>query len=498
MLRFTFAALLALFTSVPAASQEKPNIIVFLADDLGYGDLGCYGHPIIQTPNIDALASEGVRLTDCHSGGTVCSPSRAALLTGRAPYRVGFYTIAGPEGSHLRAQEVTLAKLLGQQGYDTCIVGKWHLGNLGDPSGRQPNPGEHGFDHWFVTQVNAFDGPEDPGKFVRNGEKVGAVGDWYCDAIVKEATAWLKSRPDQSRPYFLLVCPHEPHTPIRPPKSYSDMYAGTRVAELEKTVPYGQVHRPLQRPISSNSKYYYGTVTQLDAAFGRLMKAVDDREERDNTLVLFTSDNGPETPVTVEESENQWEDPIRDRCFGSPGPFQGMKRFVLEGGHRVPGIVRWPGKIEPGSLSGALINGTDWLPTLCAITATPVPADRVIDGVDALPGLQGDPVAREIPACWMFPVGYDYRYLPSMAMRDGDHVMVGWFVPKTVQQGNSEWVKSTKLDRFALYDLSIDISQSYELSSAQPDLFARLRMKMQGHWREVRSEAPDWKALKQK
>ncbi|MGK0484305.1 MAG: arylsulfatase A, partial [Planctomycetota bacterium] len=248
MLRFTFAALLALFTSVPAASQEKPNIIVFLADDLGYGDLGCYGHPIIQTPNIDALASEGVRLTDCHSGGTVCSPSRAALLTGRAPYRVGFYTIAGPEGSHLRAQEVTLAKLLGQQGYDACIVGKWHLGNLGDPSGRQPNPGEHGFDHWFVTQVNAFDGPEDPGKFVRNGEKVGAVGDWYCDAIVKEATAWLKSRPDQSRPYFLLVCPHEPHTPIRPPKSYSDMYAGTRVAELEKTVPYGQVHRPLQRP----------------------------------------------------------------------------------------------------------------------------------------------------------------------------------------------------------------------------------------------------------
>lgn len=485
-------------SALPAWAQQRPDIVVFLADDLGYGDLGCYGHPILRTPSLDAFAEQGVRLTDCHSAGTVCSPSRAGLLTGRTPYRVGFYTIAGPEGSHLRAQEVTLAALLQGQGYDTCFVGKWHLGNIDNPASHQPDPGDHGFDHWFATQVNAFDGPENPGKFVRNGEKVGAVGEWYCDAIVREAVDWMKGRADPSRPFFLLVCSHEPHTPIRPPPAYSAAYAGGDVAELQATIPYGQVHRPLQRPIARNSKYYYGTVTQLDDAFGRLLQAVDEHREDDNNVVIFTSDNGPETPVTVEESGNKWQDPIRDRCFGTPGPLRGMKRFVHEGGHRVPGIVRWPGRIEPGSVSGTLINGTDWLPTLCAIAGASLPDDRVIDGIDALPGLLGRPLERELPACWMFPVGYDYRYLPSMAMRDGNHVMIGWFEPKKRDQGNSEWVKSTALTRFALYDLAIDVSQRYELSEARPEVFARLRGRMREHWRGVQSEAPDWKAAAKK
>ena len=480
--------------ATPAASQQKPNIVIFLADDLGYGDLGCYGHPIIETPNIDALAAAGVRLTDCHSAGTVCSPSRAGLLTGRTPYRLGFYTIAGPEGSHLRAQEVTLATLLKTQGYDTCFVGKWHLGNIDNPASGQPSPGDHGFDHWFATQVNAFDGPEHPGQFVRNGEKVGAVGEWYCDAIVKEAISWMENRADKKRPFCLLVCSHEPHTPLRPPEPYTERYAGSKVAELEKTIPYGHVQRPLPRLIADNAKYYYGTVTQLDAAVGRLLKAIDDQGHRDDSLVIFTSDNGPETPVTVEESGNQWQDPLRDRCFGTPGPFRGMKRFVHEGGHRVPGIVRWPGRIEPGSLSGQLINGTDWLPTICAITGTAVPQDRVIDGIDALPGLLGKPLPRATPACWMCPVGYDSRYLPSMALRDGNYVMIGWFEAKQGEQGNSAWVKSTQLVRFALYDLEVDISERNELNETQPEVFARIQERMRSHWREVQAEAPDWRA----
>ncbi len=479
-------------------AAEKPNVILFLADDLGYGDLGCYGHPIIQTPNIDALARQGVRLTDCHSAGTVCSPSRASLLTGRTPYRVGFYTIAGPEGSHLRKEEITLATLLKQQGYDTCFVGKWHLGNINNPKSGQPTPGDHGFDHWFGTQVNAFDGPENPGKFVRNGEKVGPVGDWYCDAIVKEATEWMKNRTDPTRPFFLLVCSHEPHTPIRPPKSYSDRYDTKVVDDLETVISYGQVHRPLNREISANKKYYYGTVTQLDAAFGRLIRAVDDQGYRDNSLVIFTSDNGPETPVTVEESGNQWQDLSRDRCFGTPGPWRGMKRFAYEGGHRVPGIVRWPGRIRPGSVSAQLINGTDWLPTICAITGAKVPTDRVIDGIDAMTSLQGQPQQREIPACWMFPVGYDYCYLSAMAMRDGKYVMLGQFEPKKREQGNSEWVRSTPLAQLSLYDLSLDTAQRYDLSKAEPAVFARIKEKMQSHWQSIQAEAPDWKALRGK
>lgn len=479
-------------TAVPAlATETPPNIVIFLADDLGYGDLGCYGHPIIQTPHIDRFANEGVRLTDCHSAGTVCSPSRASLLTGRTPYRSGFYSIAGqPKGSHLRSDEITLATLLKEKGYDTCFVGKWHLGKFEG----QPDPGDHGFDHWFATEVNAFDGPESPGKFVRNGKKVGETEEWYCDAIVKEATNWIANRPDPAKPFFLLVCPHEPHTPIHPPESYSKLYETARVEVLESAVDYGQVHRPIERPIGANKKYYYGTVTQLDDAFGRLMKSLDDQGKRDESIVIFTSDNGPETPVTIEESNNEWQDPIRDRCFGTPGPWQGMKRFVFEGGHRVPGIVRWPGTIEAGSVSNALINGTDWLPTVCKTVGIPVPQDRSIDGVNIVAALNGKPVERPIPACWMYPANYDSRYLPNMAMRDGDKVLIGWFEPKKEDQGTSKWIRSTSLQRFALYDLEIDRSQAYELSEKQPKELERLKAKMKTLFSEIQKEAPDWEA----
>lgn len=470
-------------------SAEKPNIIIFLADDLGYGDLGCYGHPIIKTPNIDALASEGVRLTDCHSGGTVCSPSRSSLLTGRTPYRVGFYTIAGPERSHLSSKEVTLAKLLKDDGYDTCFVGKWHLGKFKN----QPDPGDHGFDHWFATEVNAFDGPESPAKFIRNGEPVGEVSQWYCDAIVKEASDWMAKRPDPSKPFFLVVSYHEPHTPVHPPEKYSKMYDNDLVNKLETEVAYGEVHRPLNKSIVENKKYYYGTVTQLDDSLGTMMKAVEKLGKDENTMVVFTSDNGPETPVTVQESANQWEDNSRDRSFGTPGHWRGMKRYVYEGGHRVPGIVRLPGKVEAGSVSTQLVNGTDWLPTVCHLAGVEVPSDRTIDGTNIMPALKGTAVEREIPACWMFPVGYDYRYLPSMAMRDGNYSMIGWFEPKRGEQGNSEWVKSTKLNRFALYDLSVDRSQANELSKHRPEDFERLKKKMIALWTNIQEEAPDWK-----
>jgi len=466
-----------------------PNIVIFLADDLGYGDLGCYGNPVIKTPNIDGLASEGVRLTDCHSGGTVCSPSRASLLTGRTPYRSGFYYIAGAEGSHLRKTEVTLPSLLKAKGYDTCFVGKWHLGNFKD----QPNPGAHGFDHWFATKHNAFDGPESPKGFVRNGAAVGEINQWYCDAIVKEAIDWMGKRPDPKKPFLLLVSFHEPHTPVHPPEKYSNMYENKRVDDLETAIGYGEVHRPLDRNIAPNKKYYYGTVTQLDDAVGRLLKAVDTQGKRDESVVIFTSDNGPETPVTVEESDNEWEDPIRDRCFGTPGPWRGMKRYVYEGGHRVPGIVRWPGVIKAGTLSSELINGTDWMPTICKAVGIKVPDDRTIDGVDIAAALKGQPVERAIPACWTFPAHYDSRHLPGMSMRDGKYAMIGWFKAKQKGQGLSEWVRSTKLTRFSLYDLSIDSSQANALNDLRPEEYERIKKKMEALWLGIQKDAPDWK-----
>ncbi len=494
---------LALFVTVTSLnrapgeeSAAEPNIVIVLADDLGYGDLGCYGNPIIKTPHLDRLAGEGVRLLDCHSGGTVCSPSRAALLTGRNPYRIGFYSIAGAHGAHLRHEEVTVASLLKKKGYDTCFVGKWHLGGFGTSNGKPSGPDGHGFDHWFATSHNAFDGPENPGKFFRNGKKVGPTKGWYCDLIVEESIEWLKKRPDQKKPFFLLVCLHEPHTPVRPPESYSAMYDNPEVDRLETTINYGQVHRPLNHDISENKKYYYGTVTQMDNAVGKLIKDIDQSYSKKNTVIFFTSDNGPETPVTVEESHNEWTDKIRNRCFGSTGPWRGMKRFVFEGGHRVPGIMRWTGKVKPGLISDQLVNGTDVLPTICEIVGIEKPGDRVIDGVSLLPLLNGDQVTRDIPACWMFPVGYDYMYLENMAMRDGNYLMMGCFEKPAKDQKHLPWIKSTKLADFQLYDLGLDVSQRYDLSKVRPEVYAKMKKRMTKLWQEIQAEGPDWQKLK--
>ncbi len=492
------AAFLFLLSLLPGCrpSERAPNIIVFLADDLGYGDLGCYGHPIVQTPHLDRFAAEGIRFTDFHAAGTVCSPSRASLLTGRHPYRLGFYYILGG-GAHLRREEITVASLLREAGYDTCFVGKWHLTNFEQPQLGQPTPSDHGFDHWFATVLNAFEGPENAEKFVRNGKRVGPVSGWYCDVIVEEASSWLSGRQDPEKPFFLLVCSHEPHTPIDPPDGYASMYEGAEAARLESLIGYGRVPRPDDRDISFNLKHYYGTVSQLDSAFGSLMQTVEELGLRDDTLVVFTSDNGPEYPVNFQESQGEWDDPIRDRCFGTPGSLQGMKRFTTEGGHRVPGIVRWPGRVPAGSVSDTLINGTDFLPTFCALAGIAPPLDRKIDGEDALAAFLGEPFQRKGAVCWNFPV-HEYGFVPPMALREGSHVLIAWFNEKPPGQLWMDWIKTAGPVRYELYDLADDLGQTRDLSSRMPDRVLELAARMDVIWKDIQADAPVWARWKAK
>jgi len=290
--------------------SDKPNIVIFLADDLGYGDLGSYGNPIIKTPHIDQFAAEGVRMMDFHSGGTVCSPSRAGLLTGRNPYRSGFFYIASGN-TYLKDDEVTIAELLKSAGYETSFWGKWHLSTLEEEWRNGPGPGEQGFYYWLGTSLNAFEGPENPTSFLLNGDPVGEVEGWYCDVIVDEAGLWLEQERDKDKPFFMYVSSHEPHTPIAPPASNSEFYENDSVDALEKNIKYGGVVRP-EKDISKNKSAYYGTVTQLDEAFGRLMQKLEDLGLEENTIVIFTSDNGPESPVSLEESLGLWEDNSRE------------------------------------------------------------------------------------------------------------------------------------------------------------------------------------------
>jgi arylsulfatase A len=493
--RREFARLLASLATVPfarpgvAQPASVPSFLFFLSDDLGYGDLACYGHPINRTPHLDRLASEGMRFIDAHAASSVCSPSRAALLTGRHPYRLGFYYILEAD-VHLRREEVCIASLLKDRGYDTAFVGKWHVSQIGEDTKGQPDPHDFGFDHWFATEHNAFDGPRNPKGFIRNGRPVAEVDGWYCDVIVREALGWLRARRDPRRPFFLMVNSHEPHTPVSPPDEFRRMYDTPEVERLAPRLRYGGVDRP-DRGIWDHASHYYGTVTQLDAAFGHLMSGLAELALADRTLVVFTSDNGPEYPVNWMESGGRWNDPLRDRSFGTPGPLRGMKRFTYEGGHRVPLIMRWPGRIPAGAVSDALVNGTDFFPTFAEFSGATPPADRTIDGASLVPLFSGGAVRRTIPASWAFPV--PYAFTPHFAMREEHWVILAWFDEKPPDQRWMDWIKSASPRRYELYDLGRDLSQRENLADKEPVVTARLAVRLNELWRDIRAEAPVWK-----
>src|SRR5262245_22873185 len=237
MTRHSILVLAAVFILdiVSAAASGRPNVVIILADDLGYGDLGCYGHPVIRTPNLDRMASQGIRFTSFYSASPVCSPSRVGLLTGRNPNRAGVYDWIVENGSrpvpdgrhlvHMRPSEVTLPKLLKEAGYATFLAGKWHCNTLFN-SDTQPKPSDFGFDYWFAAQNNALPSHENPENFVRNGKAVGKLQGFSCNLVAKEAVDWLadrsKRKPEQ--PFFLYVAFHEPHERVASPPALVKRY----------------------------------------------------------------------------------------------------------------------------------------------------------------------------------------------------------------------------------------------------------------------------------
>ncbi|OYW11240.1 MAG: hypothetical protein B7Z55_19615, partial [Planctomycetales bacterium 12-60-4] len=281
----------------------------------------CYGDTSLKTPNVDRFATEGLKLKNCYAAHPNCSPSRAGLMTGRTPYRLGIHNwIPFLSPMHVQPQEVTIAKLLQQADYDTCHVGKWHLNGWFNLPG-QPQPHDHGFKHWFSTQNNALPNHRHPYNFVRNGIPVGPQEGYAAHLVASEAIDWLTRLRDPEKPFFLFVCIHEPHEPIATADEYSALYP------------------------SSDPSYaaHHGNITQMDAAFGRLMDSLDSLGLRDATLVMFTSDNGP--AVT------------NIHPHGSAGPLREKKGHMYEGGIRVPGLLRWPGHIPSGIVSDEPVCG---------------------------------------------------------------------------------------------------------------------------------------------
>ncbi len=438
--------MLALLLIVPdclhAVESGKPNIVVFLADDMGWGDSATYGHPLIQTPNLDKLASQGVKFTQCYSACGVCSPSRSAILTGRTPYRNGVYRhLSGNHEAHLRASEITYPKLLKTIGYETCHVGKWHLNSLPQFNTKQyPQPGDHGYDYWMATHNNAEPSHKNPKNFVRNGKPVGELKGYSAPLVADEASRWLSEVRDKSKPFALSIWVHEPHSPIATDSQFSDLYDGHK-----------------------NSKYM-GNITQLDHALGQVMQALDQEGVSDNTLLIFTSDNGPV-----------------ERFGGTTGGLRGGKRSDHEGGIRVPGVARWPGHIKPGTISDFPVIGTDIFATVLGITGIPLPKDRTIDGVSMLPAFEGKSVERKIPLFWrthVSPPG------DRVALRIGDWKLVG----------------NETLTKFQLYEIQKDWKEEHDLAATMPEKTEQMKKQLFNVWKDIEAEGPDewWKSERQK
>lgn len=420
--------------------MRKPNFIIFLTDDQGYGDLSCMGATDFRTPHLDGMAREGVRFTDWYSNSPVCSPSRAALLTGRYPGNAGVRAIlAGHRtATGLPTSTPSLAKALGDLGYQTRMAGKWHLGV--DP-GSQPH--SHCFDHWYGFLAGCIDyyshifywGMNKPGPGINpthdlweDGEEIWNNGQYFTEAIRDRAIAYLREAVADERPFFLYVPFNAPHYPMHAPE------------ELMARFDY----LPWDRQVMA------AMIASVDDAIGEIMAEVERLGQRENTITFFTADNGPSR-----ESRN-WLDGTLDPYYGgSAGKLRGHKFSLFDGGIRVPAILHGPGHIEGGQVSANPCVSMDIFPTFLGMAGGD-PGAYELDGVDILPGLEGDAEEREIY----------WEMENQTAVRRGKWKLV--LDGQLVEGAPAE-------DAVHLADLEADMGERNNLAGKHPELTAELK-----------------------
>ena len=431
----------------PLAAAEgrsrPPNVVIILADDLGYGDLGCYGHPTIRTPHLDRMAAEGMRFTSFYSAANVCTPSRAALLTGRLPVRNGMFgkrmVLFPDSASGLLPSEITIARALKTRGYATAAVGKWHLGHRPEYL-----PTSHGFDSYYgIPYSNDMDRvPDFPKGFagfyapkseywqvplMRNEREEARPPDQtqLTANYTTEAVRFIREK--KSHPFFLYLAHSMPHVPL----FASDQFKGKSRRGL-----YGDV------------------IEELDWSVGQILETLRSEGLDRNTLVFFTSDNGPW--LTFKD------------LGGSAGPLRDGKGGTWEGGMRVPGIAWWPGRIKPGQVTADIAGTMDLFATSLALAGAAIPRDREIDGVDLAPLLfHGRPSPRQVQ--------FFYHNDELYAVRKGA------FKAHFVTHNGFAKVPPEKHSPPLLFNLDLDPGESFNVASENPTIVADLLAEIDKH-----------------
>jgi len=459
----TSAALLLVSVLTIQAAAPRPNVVFILADDLGWRDLGCYGSTFYETPNLDALARQGMRFTDAYAACNVCSPTRASILTGKYPARLHLTDWLPGRGDRpdqklnrphiqqfLPLEEVTIAEALKDAGYQTAFIGKWHLGAT-----TNCYPEHQGFD----LNLGGFFGGMTPSYFSPYGIPTladGPKGENLNERLADEAGKFMEQSKD--KPFLLYIAHYAVHTPLQAKPEVIEKYKA-KAAKLDKSGPeflsdHGRQVRQIQ-----NHPIYGAMVESMDESVGRVMAKLKELNLETNTIVIFTSDNGGLSTAEGTPTSNL--------------PLRTGKGWAYEGGTREPLIVRWPGVTKPGSVSHGETISTDYYPTILQMLGLPLRPQQHLDGESIVPLLKGGNLP-ERPLFWHYPHYSNQGGVPHGAVRLGDFKLIEWYEDMHVE----------------LYDLKSDLGEQHDLAKENPAKAAELT-KLLHDWRtQVDAQMP--------
>jgi len=447
------------------ARRRRPNFVFFLIDDMGWKDLGCYGSEFHETPNTDRLAKQGMRFTDAYAACPVCSPTRASIVAGKYPARLGITQWIGgnnqptPYQHYLPLEDVTIAEALKQAGYATAFVGKWHLGSKdyypqhqgfdinigGDSSGAPPTY------FWPYKRRNRALDELPPG---------GQEGEYLTDRLTDESLKFLDANKD--KPFLLYLSHYAVHTPVESKPELTEKYKSKAEKMPRHEGPrFVPVYGRYKTRMVQDNPAFAGMVESVDDSVGRVMKKLDEIGVADNTIVIFMSDNGGLSTVAREGSTCNL-------------PLRAGKGWLYEGGIREPMIIKWPGTVKAGSTCGEPVTSTDFYPTMLQMAGLPLKPDQHVDGVSLLPLLKQKGKLEREAIYWHYPHYHGSGNKPSGAIRAGDYKLIEWYEDNSIE----------------LYNIREDIGEKNDLAARMPGKAAELRRMLHRWLRQTGATVP--------